>query len=163
MKPVAASSAIAHVEGWALLLLLSVREVFQTMLRTKVAPVYEPASFLTLEWTAMVGLAGELRGVVMVSCGEASAVRIASKMLGLSLEKPDAQTPDALGELCNMIAGNFKHKLSGRNAHCAMTTPSVVTGKDYRIHRQESKARESLHLTLTFEGAPVYISLEVQA
>jgi chemotaxis protein CheX len=162
MKPVGNLSVNAHVEGWVLLLLLSVREVFQTMLRTKVAPVYEPASFLTLEWTAMVGLAGELRGVVMFSCDEVSAVRIASKMLGLSLHKPDSETADALGEICNMIAGNFKHKLSGPNAHCAMTTPSVVTGKDYRIHRRESQARESLHITLTFEGAPIYISLEVQ-
>jgi chemotaxis protein CheX len=164
MNSVDAVRGNAHVKGWVLLLLMSVREVFQTMLQTKVAPVYEPASFLTLEWTAIVGLTGEMRGMVMFSCDEASAVRIASKMLGVPLEKPDDQTADALGEVCNMIAGNFKHKLSGRGptTNCALSTPSVVTGKDYRIHRRESESRESLHVTLTFESSPIYISLEVQ-
>jgi chemotaxis protein CheX len=162
MKAVGTSSIRVHVEGWLQLLTLSVREVFQTMLRVKVAPVFEPASALTLEWTAMVGLTGELRGVVMFSCDEASAIRIASKMLGVSLKERDDQTADAIGEVCNMIAGNFKHKVSGLSERCALSPPSVITGTDYRVHRQESGARESLRVTLTFEGAPIYISLEVQ-
>ena len=156
------SAVKVHIEGWLQLLILSVREVFQTMLRAKVAPVFEPASFLTLEWTAMVGLTGELRGVLMLSCDEASAVRITSKMLGISLNEPDDQTADAIGEVCNMIAGNFKHKVSGLSAHCALSPPWVITGTDYRVHRQESGAKESLRVTLTFEGAPIYVSLEVQ-
>jgi chemotaxis protein CheX len=163
MKAAGASPVKVHVEGWLQLLILSVREVFQTMLRTKVAPVFEPASALTLEWTAMVGLTGEMRGVLMFSCDEVSAVRIASKMLGVPLNGPDDQTADAIGEVCNMVAGNFKHKVSGLSERCALSPPSVVTGTDYRVHRQESGARESLRVTLTFEGAPIYISLEVRA
>jgi chemotaxis protein CheX len=163
MKAAGASPVKVHVEGWLQLLILSVREVFQTMLRTKVAPVFEPASALTLEWTAMVGLTGEMRGVLMFSCDEVSAVRIASKMLGVPLNGPDDQTADAIGEVCNMVAGNFKHKVSGLSERCALSPPSVVTGTDYRVHRQESGARESLRITLTFEGAPIYISLEVRA
>jgi chemotaxis protein CheX len=162
MNAASASAAKVHVEGWLQLLILSVREVFQTMLKTKVAPVFEPASSLTLEWTSMVGLTGELRGVLMLSCDEVSAVRIASKMLGVSLKEPDDQTADAIGEVCNMIAGNFKHKVNGLTANCALSPPSVVTGTDYRVHRQESGAKESLRVTLTFEGAPIYVSLEVQ-
>jgi chemotaxis protein CheX len=162
MEAASASPAKVHVEGWLQLLILSVREVFQTMLKTKVAPVFEPASSLTLEWTSMVGLTGELRGVLMLSCDEVSAVRIASKMLGVSLKEPDDQTADAIGEVCNMIAGNFKHKVNGLTANCALSPPSVVTGTDYRVHRQESGAKESLRVTLTFEGAPIYVSLEVQ-
>jgi chemotaxis protein CheX len=162
MEAASASAAKVHVEGWLQLLILSVREVFQTMLKTKVAPVFEPASSLTLEWTSMVGLTGELRGVLMLSCDEVSAVRIASKMLGVSLKEPDDQTADAIGEVCNMIAGNFKHKVNGLTANCALSPPSVVTGTDYRVHRQESGAKESLRVTLTFEGAPIYVSLEVQ-
>ena len=162
MKAASASPVKVHVEGWLLLLILSVREVFQTMLKTKVAPVFEPASSLTLEWTAMVGLTGELCGTLMFSCGEASAVRITSKMLGISLKEADDQTADAIGEVCNMIAGNFKHKVSGLSANCALSPPSVITGTDYRVHRQESGAKESLRVTLTFEGAPLYVSLEVR-
>jgi CheY-specific phosphatase CheX len=56
----------------------------------------------------MVGLTGELRGVLMFSCDEQSAVRITSKMLGVPLPGPDQQTAHALGEVCDMIASNTK-------------------------------------------------------
>ena len=130
------------------------------MLSTKLAVVFEPSGRLLLEWTAMVGLTGELRGVVMVSCDEISATRIASKMLGVPLQGPNEQTADALGEICNMIAGNFKHKLSGLSKRCALSPPTVVTGTDYRVHRQTSGSLQSLSVTFTFEGTPIYVSLE---
>jgi chemotaxis protein CheX len=162
MKAVNPSPRVSiHLEGWLFLLIVSVREVFQTMLATKVAPVFEPANGLHLEWTAMVGLTGELRGVLMFSCDEKSAVRITSKMLGVPLPGPDEQTADALGEVCNMIAGSFKHKVNGLSERCALSPPTVVTGKDYRVHRQESESLHSLSVTFTFDGAPVYLSLEV--
>jgi chemotaxis protein CheX len=162
MKAVSPSPAVSvHLEGWLLLLILSVREVFQTMLATKLATVFEPSKKLHLEWTAMVGLAGELRGVLMLSCDEKSATRITSKMLGVPLPGPNEQTADALGEVCNMIAGGFKHKVSGLSERCALSPPTVVTGKDYRVHRQESGSLHSLSVTFTFDGAPIYLSLEV--
>jgi chemotaxis protein CheX len=157
-----APASNVHLEGWKNLLVLSVREVFQAMLKTKVAPVFEPAKTLTLEWTAMIGLAGELRGVLMLSCDELSAIRIASKMLEMPIEGPNEDCKDALGEACNMIAGNFKHKISGLSANCALATPAVITGKDYRVHRKESGALESVFVTFTFMASPIYVSLELQ-
>ena len=152
----------AHLEGWKLLLIMSTREVFQSMMQTRIAPVFEPSRTLNLEWTAMVGLAGELRGVLMMSCDELSATRVASKMLEMPVQGPNQETSDALGEVCNMIAGNFKHKVSGLSARCALSPPTVVTGKDYRVHRKEAGASESLFVTFTFIGAPIYVSLELQ-
>jgi chemotaxis protein CheX len=157
-----APASNVHLEGWKNLLVLSVREVFQAMLKTKVAPVFEPAKTLTLEWTAMIGLAGELRGVLMLSCDELSAIRIASKMLETPIEGPNEDCKDALGEACNMIAGNFKHKISGLSANCALATPAVITGKDYRVHRKESGAQESVFVTFPFMASPIYVSLELR-
>jgi chemotaxis protein CheX len=157
-----APASNVHLEGWKNLLVLSVREVFQAMLKTKVAPVFEPAKALTLEWTAMIGLAGELPGVLMLSCDELSAIRIASKMLETPIEGPNEDCKDALGEACNMIAGNFKHKISGLSANCAQATPAVITGKDYRVHCKESGAQESVFVTFTFMASPIYVSLELQ-
>jgi len=151
-----------HLEGWKNLLVVSVREVFQGMLKTKVAPVFQPERTLTLDWTAMIGFAGELRGVLMLSCDEISATRIASKMLEMPIEGPNDECKDALGEVCNMIAGNFKHKVSGLSAKCALATPTVITGKDYRVHRKESGAQESVFVTFAFMASPVYVSLELQ-
>jgi chemotaxis protein CheX len=162
MNVVSQSPAVSsHFEGWLQLLILSVREVFKTMVDANVAPVYEPSKVLALEWTSMVGFAGDMQGVLMFSCDETSAVRIACKMLDLP-QAPNEQAADALGEVCNMIAGNFKHKINSLNGRCALSPPTVVTGTDYRVHRLESKALQSLHVTFTFEGAPIYVSLEVR-
>ena len=98
----------------------------------------------------------------MVSCDEVSATQIASKMLELPLQESNQETSDALGELCNMIVGNFKHKISGLSSNCALSPPTVVTGKDYRVHRKESGALQSLFVTVAFMGAPIYVSLELQ-
>ena len=98
----------------------------------------------------------------MFSCDEGTATRIEAKLLAAPIGRPNEQTADALGEICNMIAGNFKHKISGMSEHCALCPPAVVTGKDYRVHRQESGALQSLPVTFTFEGAPIYVSLEVR-
>jgi chemotaxis protein CheX len=155
-------AAKSHLDGWQLLLVLSVREVFQTMLATKLAPVFEPSKTLLLEWTAMVGMTGELRGVLMISCDEKSAIAITAKMLGEPPQAANEQTADALGEVCNMVAGNFKHKVNGLSGRCALSPPTVVTGKDYRVHRRESQSLQSLGVTFAFDGAPVCVSLEIQ-
>jgi chemotaxis protein CheX len=147
---------------WLPLLITSVREVFETMLGTRPVPVFEPAQKVRLDWTAMVGLAGQLSGVVTFSCDEKSATQIASKMLGVQIQSPDERSGDAVGEVCNMVAGNFKHKINGLSDHCLLSPPTVVTGTDYRVHRQAAKAVETLQVTFAFEGAPIYVSLEIR-
>jgi chemotaxis protein CheX len=107
------------------------------------------------------GLAGELRGVLRLGGDEKKAVRITSKMLRGPLPGADEQTADALGEVCNRIAGSCKHKVNGDLANVALSPPSVVTGKDYRVHRQESESLHSLRVTFTFDGASIYLSLEL--
>jgi chemotaxis protein CheX len=156
------AQAASQAEDWLLLLMVAVQEVFQTMLGTRVAPVFAPSKALRLEWTAMVGLTGGFRGVLMFSCDERTATRIESQMLSALVENAGARTADAVGELCNMIAGNFKHKVNGLSENCSLCPPCVVTGTDYRLHRRESGALQSLPITFTFDAAPIYISLEVQ-
>ena len=60
-----------------------------------------------------------------------------------------------------MIAGSFKQKVNGLSERCALSPPTVVTGKDYRVHRQEFESLHSLSVTFTFDGAPIYLSLEL--
>jgi CheY-specific phosphatase CheX len=41
----------------------------------------------------------------------------------------------ATSEICNMVAGNFKNKISGLGDGCCMLSPtSVITGEDYTVH-----------------------------
>jgi CheY-specific phosphatase CheX len=57
-----------------------------------------------------------------------SARLIASKMLGGDSKYPDEQLWDAVGELCNVIAGNFENKLTRISERCMRSVPTVITG-----------------------------------
>ena len=158
----AGAARISDVKEWLPLLTLSVREVFETMLATKVVPVFEASQTVQLDWTAMVGLAGQLRGIVTFSCDERSATRIAAKMLGTGVKESDDRAYDAVGEICNMIAGNFKHKISELADDCALSPPTVVIGRDYRLYRRSAASGASLQVTFAFDGVPVYVCLDVR-
>ena len=94
-------------ENWLPVLELAIEEVFEIMLGCRVKPVKEPAQLVRAEFTSMVGLAGALCGILTVSCTAETARQIAKCMLGDTVDSED-QVADALGEICNMIAGNFE-------------------------------------------------------
>jgi chemotaxis protein CheX len=109
----------------------------------------------------MVGLAGQLCGVLSVRCDRKAAALMTSKMLGVELDKVGADVSDALGEVCNMVAGNFKNKIPGLAEGCLLTPPTVITGSDYRLH--SLAVSPSLELRLLFERMPVVVSLEIHS
>lgn len=124
------SSGVEH-QSWNPVLVLSTQEVFETMLGSKLDLASEPPPEEALDVTAMVGLAGLLCGVLTVRCSSRAAGRMASKMLGIELDKAGPETWDAMGEICNMVAGNFKNKISGLGDGCMLSVPTVITGGDY--------------------------------
>lgn len=159
-----ADSSIAvhpHPENWLPILELSVQEVFEIMLGCRVEPVANSEQPANGEFTAMVGLAGALCGILTFCCGSQAASQIAKRMLGPEIANSEGQVWDALGEICNMIAGNFKNKLAGMDGRCMLSVPTVVTGGEYSFHSLADGA--SLQTVLLFEGAPVVIRLELHS
>jgi chemotaxis protein CheX len=146
-------------EQWPELLELSTKEVFQIMLSSALEDVNGEAESVPLECTAMVGLAGHLCGVLTFRCSPQSAAIIASKMLGIEIKNCDEQSLDAIGEVSNMVAGNFKNKISGLSESCVLSAPTVVVGGDYRVH---SLVAQSLQKTFKFEGESVSVALELR-
>jgi outer membrane protein OmpA-like peptidoglycan-associated protein len=59
------------------------------------------------DFTAMVGLAGALCGILTICCSSSTAHQLAKTMLGAAAESEE-QVGDALGEICNMVTGNFE-------------------------------------------------------
>jgi len=110
--------------------------------------------------TSMVGLAGKLCGVMSIRCDSKSAVLMASKMLGVQAVDGSREVSDALGEVCNMVAGNFKNKIPGLGDGCMLSVPIVITGKNYSTHSLGNSA--VLDLRLLFEGAPFFIRLQIR-
>jgi chemotaxis protein CheX len=68
---------------------------------------------------------------------------------------------DAIGEICNMIAGNFKNKLTGLSDRCLLSVPTVITGGDYSFHSLADSG--ALEVTMLFENQPIQVSLEVHS
>ena len=84
---------------------------------------------------------------------------MASRMLGIDRLETTDDAFDAFGEICNMVAGNFKNKLTGITEHCLLSCPTVISGSDYQCPTPSSV--ESTHLTLLFEGNPLGIVLQI--
>jgi len=148
-------------EGWLPLLELSAREVFEIMLNSKLEPAGEDTSAPPSEFTAMVGLAGQLCGILTLRCSAQTASLMTCRMLGSDPAQAKEQMWDAIGEVCNMVAGNFKNKLTGMSDGCMLSVPTVITGADFTFHSLADAG--SLELTMIFEGAPIQIALEVHS
>jgi len=139
----------------------SAREVFQIMLGCELDPPTEVPSPESFEFTAMVGLAGELCGVITFRFSAQSAMLITSKMLGGDSKYPDEQVWDAVGELCNVIAGTFKNKLTRISERCMLSVPTVITGANYSYHSLADSG--CVEVLFTFSESVVSVSLEVRS
>jgi len=139
---------------------LATREVFDLMVGTslEVRSKIDPAAVLDL--TAMIGLAGSLCGVISVRCSSEAARLIAAKMLGIAVSEADQSMRDAIAEIVNMVAGNFKSKLSGSN-HCMLSIPTVITGADYQLCSLD--VGQIVQLFVVFDKYPISVSLELHS
>ena len=119
--------------GWEESLCMGAQEVFQMMIGMSLERCRDPLQNRPGEYTAVIGLAGPINGVFAVRCDEKTAIGIACGMLGMNEEEAKAEVWDALGEVCNMVAGNFKAKTGGRGETSVLSVPTVIHGHDYRV------------------------------
>jgi len=149
--------AVVFDAKWKALLEVAALEVFEMMagarLKVDSASAAEPHG----EYTAMVGLAGALCGMITLRCSNPTGAKFASLMLGGDAASSASTAHDALGELCNMIAGNFKAKISSLADHCMLSVPTVICGEDYAMSPLEPA--DGTTLALTFDGEPLWVSL----
>ena len=82
-------------------------------------------------------------------------------MLGIDPGEAQQESWDAIGEVCNMIAGNFKAKLSGIGDHCMLSVPTIITGGDYHLHSLADG--QTVEVALEFEESFLWITLELHS
>lgn len=145
---------------WHALMETATREVFDLMVGSHLQRVPQNGHPPLEEFTVTIGVSGELRGLVGFHCSADSACRLASKMLQVETHEFNEQALDAIGEICNMVAGNLKAKLPGVGDHCAISTPTIISGSSYKVHALP----ESSHyrIALNFEGAPIWVTLDLR-
>jgi chemotaxis protein CheX len=134
-------------------------EVFEMMVGTPLGASDAATLPRVADYTAMIGLAGDLCGVLSFRCSNSSAALIAAKMLGTEEGASADCIRDALGEICNMVAGAFKAQVTDIINQCMLSVPMVVSGKDYEMHPLADGLR--IQVAKSFEGALIWMTLDL--
>lgn len=83
--------------------------------------------------SGIIGIAGDSRGVVVISYGKDSAAALTARLLGTAADAVDINVDvlDAVGEVVNIVAGNAKKGLE--QYRLTISLPSVVLGTCHQI------------------------------
>jgi chemotaxis protein CheX len=91
--------------------------------------------------TSMIGLAGDLKGVLAIHCPAEAAKGITGAMLGMDVEELDEDVKDAIGEIANMVAGGLKVALAADDINTELAIPTTILGTAVRTSGQSGIAR----------------------
>jgi chemotaxis protein CheX len=109
-------------------------EVFATMLGSEIKPQPPmPDHVVTTAEHAVIsllGLTGEWTGSAGLCCSVECACWITSQMLFSEYPSLNDEVMDAVGEITNMVIGNFKNSIHTQTGPLAMSTPTVICGRE---------------------------------
>jgi len=135
----------------------SVEEIFHMMLGSACYPVEEPPAEELETITAVVGFGGLLSGACVFRSGSSVALEIASRLTGMEFSEIDDTVKDAIGEVCNMLAGAWKGRVPDLSANCGLSIPAVITGSNYNIHVQAPEFK--LHHYYRFDESSFEVTI----
>ena len=111
--------------------------------------------------TAVVGFGGIFSGACIFRCDAQAARSIAASMAGMEFESVDDVVKDAIGEICNMLAGTWKSKVPSLAANCGLSVPAVITGSNYELRVQSPEFK--LCQNFTFKDTQFEITIVCDA
>lgn len=82
--------------------------------------------------TSLIGLSGQVSGVVALRFPPATALHFASRMLGTEMNTVNDEVTDVIAEIVNMVAGSAKAKFD-HDPPLELGLPTVVEGSGYRL------------------------------
>ena len=113
----------------------AVAEVFSTMLSLEIEPSPEhldatdPA--VSDGVLTFIGLAGPWTGAGTISCSAEFACLLCSHFLGTPADAVNEEVLDTMGELTNMIIGNFKTMAEEHLGPLCLSIPTVIYGRNF--------------------------------
>jgi len=131
-------SSVLPRTAWQKVLSDTLVEVFSVMAGIEVTiSSHEPIPSPHI--TGIVGIGGAIRAKLTLVCSDSFAAYLASQMLAIPPDHPGSQKAacDALGEICNIVAGYFKARV-GLGDACMISVPTIINGRDY-IVRSKNK------------------------
>ncbi|TCL73274.1 chemotaxis protein CheX [Hydrogenispora ethanolica] len=87
----------------------------------------------------IIGLTGQIRGTAIFSFRMAVACRIASAMMGMTVNELDEMGKSAISELSNMIMGKSATIFSDRGDKVDISPPTVLMGDNMQFSADNAK------------------------
>lgn len=81
---------------------------------------------------ALLGFAGAWAGAGCLCCSAEFASKMSSRMLMCEYDSVNDEVLDAVGEITNMVIGNFKDAAAVMIGPLALSTPTVIFGRNFR-------------------------------
>jgi chemotaxis protein CheX len=147
----------------AALIRSNTENVFSTMLGLAVSATDAPKDQLqTLHQgglISLVGFAGLWRGNGSVRCSGRLACSLSGKLLLAEFESVNDEVLDAMGEIANMIIGNFKNDAASKLGPLGLSTPTVIYGEKFEARNWHGESLVTVLFDCEGELLEVSISL----
>jgi len=136
-------------------------EMFDQMFEMKLeASDSTPESSIEgLQIMGRVDFAGDVTGSTQILAGETLARIITAKMSDKPLEeiKDEGEIKDVVGEMCNIVGGNLKAGFCDSGLTCAISTPSIIFGEDFKVENLNMARYE--HFIFRFYEHDVFLQI----
>ena len=112
------------------------KDVFSTMLMVDLeneVVIENKRCSIQSNMTSMIGLGGEIRGLLAIHCPASVAKAITGAFLGMVVEDLDDDVKDAIGEIANMVAGNLKVSYAKININIELAIPTSIIGESFHV------------------------------
>lgn len=134
------------------------KEVLQTEVERKELYL-KKSSQPVMGIAAIVGLAGDVEGRVLIDMSSETAMGIASVMNGEELTSVDDLVKATITELANMVTASAVTKLHDLGFRFDLTPPSIITGENMKVSDMHV---ESLIVPLCIPQGMVEINVAIR-
>lgn len=113
----------------------NVKSVFSTMLDLEIVSGECGSAGLSVEGKsiiALLGFTGPWNGTGMIQCSDRLGCLIGSRLFFEEFAKVNDEVLDGIGEIANMVIGNFKEDASDRLGVLSLGTPTVILGDRFQ-------------------------------
>lgn len=112
------------------------KDVFSTMLMVELEVedgAEQKKAEIQSNISSLIGLGGDVQGLLAVHCPLTVATAITSTFLGMDIEEIDDDVKDAIGEVANMVAGNLKRSFAAVDVKIDLAIPTSVVGDSFHV------------------------------
>ena len=138
------------------------QEIFSSMIMLDVTPdepFQRDDSKLLNSVSGIIGLAGEMKGLLAIHLPDKAALDITTAFLGMNVEEVNEDVCDAIGELANMLGGSMKAILDPAGSKIQLSMPSTIHGEEYAVDCLTNA--ESVTVPFTFNKQTFMVELQI--